>query len=87
MPRYVLDASVAAKWYFEEEHSAQAAKLLADERFELVAPDFIYVEVAAVAWKRATRNEIDRDKAESIVRELSAVPLETTSRRSWFRPR
>ncbi len=77
MPQYVLDASVSAKWYFEEDHSAQAAHLLADPRFDLAAPDFIYVEVAAVAWKRAIRNEIDRDKAESIVRELSAVPLET----------
>lgn len=24
MPRYVVDASVAAKWYFDEEHSALA---------------------------------------------------------------
>ena len=36
MPQYVVDASVAAKWYFEEEHSAEAARLLAEDEFDLV---------------------------------------------------
>lgn len=49
MPRYVVDASVAAKWYFEEEHSIEAARLLTDDDVQLLAPDFIRLEVAAVA--------------------------------------
>ena len=36
MPRYVVDASIAAKGYFDEEHSAQAARLPADDRSDLV---------------------------------------------------
>jgi predicted nucleic acid-binding protein len=75
MPRYVVDASVAAKWYFDEEHSAPAARLLADDRFDLLAPDFVCIEVAAVAWKRVIRAEIEAEKAESVVRELLSVPL------------
>jgi len=76
MPRYVVAASVAAKWYFEEEHSTRAALLLAEERFDLVAPDFIRIEVAAVAWKRVIRGEIESAKADSIVSELVGVPMD-----------
>jgi len=75
MPQYVVDASVAAKWYFEEEHSAEAARLLAEEDFELLAPDFIRLEVAAVAWKRVIRNEITPEKAEEIMGEIGKVPI------------
>jgi len=76
MPRYVVDASVAAKWYFEEEHSTEAARLLAQDDVELLAPDFIRIEVAAVAWKRVIRNEITAEKAEEIVDELGRVPID-----------
>jgi len=76
MPRYVVDASVAAKWYFEEEHSAEAARLLAADTFDLLAPDFIRLEVAAAAWKRVIRAEIEPEKAEEILRELGNVPIE-----------
>jgi predicted nucleic acid-binding protein len=76
MPRHVVDASVAAKWYFEEEHSAEAARLLAENAFDLLAPDFIRVDVAAVAWKRVIRGEIEPEKAEEILRELGGVPIE-----------
>jgi predicted nucleic acid-binding protein len=76
MPRYVVDASVATKWYFEEEHSAEAARLLPEPAFELLAPDFIRVEVAAAAWKRVIRAEIEPDKAEEILRELTAAPID-----------
>jgi len=76
MPQYVVDASVAAKWYFEEEHSAEAARLLAEDDFELLAPDFIRLEVAAVAWKRVIRNEITPEKAEEIVGEVAKVPID-----------
>lgn len=76
MPRYVVDASVAAKWYFDEEHSKHAARVLADDRFDLAAPDFIGLEVAAVAWKRVIRKEIAAETAERIVHELRTVPLD-----------
>jgi predicted nucleic acid-binding protein len=79
MPPYVVDASVAVKWYFDEAHSAQAARVLADDRCDLVAPDFIRIEVAAVAWKRVVRKEIEAQKAESIVSEFLNVPLHLES--------
>jgi predicted nucleic acid-binding protein len=35
----VIDASVAAKWFFQEEHSMVALNLL-DNHFEINVPDF-----------------------------------------------
>ncbi len=59
MLTYVIDASVASKWYFQEELSDKAELLLQDDAYVRLAPDFIYVEVAAVAWKHVRRSEID----------------------------
>jgi predicted nucleic acid-binding protein len=36
----VVDASAAAKWYFEEEYSEDAARLLSDQH-SLLAPDLL----------------------------------------------
>lgn len=75
MPRYVVDANVAAKWYFEEEYTDRAELLLASES-ELLAPDFLHLELAAITWKRVRRSEIDAATASQILSELREVPLE-----------
>ncbi len=49
MRRYTVDASVAAKWFFEEPHTPNAAALL-DARFVLHAPDLVLLEVDNVVW-------------------------------------
>ena len=79
MPRYVVDASAAAKWYFTEDHSENAQRLLDDDSIELLAPDFIYIEVAAVAWKRRCKEEIEEERAMEIVTELADVPFSIDS--------
>jgi predicted nucleic acid-binding protein len=56
----VVDASVAAKWYFPEEGRASATSLLSDRidgRVELLAPDLIESEFANLLWKKARRGE------------------------------
>lgn len=75
MPRYVVDASTAVKWYFVEDFSVNAEHLLADPAVELLAPDFVFIEVAAVAWKRQRKGEIDEARAIQIVSEFANVPL------------
>ncbi len=57
MTQYVIDASVAAKWFIPEDHSVAARKLLAPEHGRL-APDLIFIEFAHVLVKRRRRNEI-----------------------------
>ena len=73
--RYVVDASVAAKWYFREEHSDRADALLEQES-ELLAPGLLAVEIATLVWKRARRGEISEVVADRIVAALRQVPLE-----------
>lgn len=53
----VVDASVAAKWFFDEVH-ADVARLWLARMPALIAPEFLRVELAAIAWKKAQRGEI-----------------------------
>src|SRR5215470_7349622 len=75
LKRYVVDASVAARWYFPEPLAEQADILLM-QRTEILAPDILPVELAALVWKRTRRGEIDESMADRIVAELRRVPLE-----------
>jgi predicted nucleic acid-binding protein len=73
--RYIVDASVAARWYFPEP-LAESADTLLEQRSEILAPDILPVELAHLVWKRARRGEVDEAMAHRIVSELRRVPLE-----------
>jgi predicted nucleic acid-binding protein len=66
---WIVDASVAAKWMFEEEFTANARTLIESGR-PLVAPDIIFAEVGNVAWKRVLRGEIAGQHARAAVNAL-----------------
>lgn len=58
IPRFVLDASVIAKWLLPEEDSARAVRLrelAARGDYRLVAPDLWRVELANALWARTHR--------------------------------
>ncbi len=67
---YVVDASVAIKWFVEEELSDHAFRLL-DNTSLLEAPDLIVTEVANATWKKATRGEFSTGQAGIIVTAIS----------------
>jgi predicted nucleic acid-binding protein len=73
--RYVVDASVAARWYFPEPLAERADALL-EQRSEILAPDILLVEIAQLAWKRVRSGEIGEPTADRIVAELRKVPFE-----------
>ncbi len=59
---FVVDASVAVKWFVQEDHHEQARDLLrADDA--LLAPDLIVLEITNVVWKKTMRGEIDQPQA------------------------
>jgi predicted nucleic acid-binding protein len=65
----VVDASVAAKVFFEEPGSEQArAAVMRAER--LIAPDWILLEVASIAVKKVRRREISKDQAAAVMADL-----------------
>lgn len=76
MRRYVVDASVAALWYFPEEHTETAEALLEVAKIELLAPDILHLEMAGLARERVRRGEIDPGTAEKVLEALRKAPVE-----------
>jgi predicted nucleic acid-binding protein len=66
--RTVVDASVAAKWYFPEQGSEAADALLLGVRAgsQLLAPDLLEAEFANLLWKKVRRGECDEEIAREI---------------------
>jgi predicted nucleic acid-binding protein len=73
----VLDASVAAKLYFQEPLSAQAAAAVraADS---IVAPELLLIELASLASKRVRRGHIPIGQARSAVYSVGGLLDEVT---------
>jgi len=59
---FVIDASVALKWFVAEALSDVAEELLLSPA-DLHAPDLLVVEVTNAAWKKVLRGEIGRSQA------------------------
>lgn len=74
MSLHVLDASVVIKWFVPEEFSAEARRWRAIEGASHV-PDFFFVEMTNIVWKKVMRNELTRDDADAIVATLPRLPL------------
>ena len=74
----VVDASVAIKWFVEEDLADEAAALL-HRSFSLHAPDLIVPEVMNAAWKKFVRGAIGRAQAEAIALSLPRSPLHLTA--------
>ncbi|MCW5679300.1 MAG: type II toxin-antitoxin system VapC family toxin [Rhodospirillales bacterium] len=62
---FVVDASVAIKWFVSEEFRPEARRLLVFT-MNFVAPDLIVTETANIAWKKVIRREIDLQQAKFI---------------------
>lgn len=67
---WVVDASVAAKWFVREDGHETALRLL-DVPDDLAAPDLIVAEVGNLAWKKHRLGEVTRDQASAMA---AAVP-------------
>ena len=80
MSRYVVDASVAVKWYLPEIHDAAAQRLLTGKE-ELLVPDLIFPAVGSILWKRVRFGQILETEAEAVLQSLGALPLTVSP--SW----
>ena len=87
MSLYVVDSSVVIKWFTQEVNSAEAVRLQTCGT-PLHAPDFLDVELAAIAWKKMRRDGMPRADADFIVSQLPTVavtrhqPVPSTTKRS-----
>jgi predicted nucleic acid-binding protein len=76
MTVYVIDSSVAIKWYVPEVHQAEAFRLRASGA-ALHAPDFVNVEMAAILWKKLRRGELTRPDADDILKDFTSLATVT----------
>ena len=72
---YIADASVAAKWFFEEVHSDKAIQLL-DRGNEIFAPDLLLIEFDSILCKRIRREEISEDEGEIVRDAIRSIPIQ-----------
>jgi len=68
----VVDASVAVKWFVPEARST-AARALLDREEDLLAPDWLLIEVASVLWKQGRRGLIDPPQSRKILETLKEI--------------
>ena len=71
--KWVIDASVAAKWLAPEPDSPLAEALL---DAELIVPDLLFAEVGNILWKKQLRAEMDAATTRVGARWLLQVPLQ-----------
>ena len=74
MTVYVVDTSVAVKWYFPELGTELAVKVL-DPAHELHAPDLLRLEFDSVLVKRLRKREIRSGAADIIRAAVRELPL------------
>ena len=68
----VIDASVALKWFVNEEGSAEAASLLT-RGDSLIAPDLIMPEVCNATWKMVRRDMMHPTQQIAAVTRLPSI--------------
>jgi predicted nucleic acid-binding protein len=69
---FVVDASVACKWYLDEGQS-DMARALADSDNLFIAPDFILAEAGNVLWRRLRAGAIEAQQATEAARHLPGM--------------
>ena len=70
--KWVIDASVVAKWFAPESDSAKAEELQDDE---LHAPDLLFAETANILWEKQVRREMNPLSSACTIRAIRADVL------------
>ena len=71
----MVDASVAAKWFFDEVHSADALRFLTPAN-QLHAPDFVLLELDSLVCKRIRRSEITELEGTDLRKAFRALAIQ-----------
>lgn len=74
MGLFVVDASVAVKWFFQEDHTESARRLLGKDN-QLHAPDFLLLELDNVLCKKIRLEELIGKDAQEIRLAIRAFPI------------
>ncbi|HLD50558.1 MAG TPA: type II toxin-antitoxin system VapC family toxin [bacterium] len=78
MNTYIVDASVAVKWFIKEENQESAIRLAdrcEQNKIKLMVPDFFFVEIANVLWNKTVRNLLKVSEAMEMTDKLMKLAL------------
>jgi predicted nucleic acid-binding protein len=76
LSRFVLDASVALSWFFEDEESAYADSVFdALESFEAVVPGIWPLEIANALAMAERRGRVSTAQSDEFLKSLAALPI------------
>jgi predicted nucleic acid-binding protein len=81
---YVLDASVAAKWFLPAQHETLAEEALAllgeyaEGHVQLSVPDLFWPEFGNILWKAVRLGRITKDSARKAIISLRAQKIATS---------
>ena len=84
MQTYIVDASVAIKWYFDEEGREIALRLIDDfmgKNSKLIVPEIFYPEFANTCRKKVKQNLATSAEVLDIFNNLMKLSLERYSDR------
>ena len=85
MPAYVIDASVAAKWFLPREKESLVEEALvilrgyAEGRVALLVPDLFWTEFGNLLWKSVKLGRMPRRLAEEALSRLMETALPTSA--------
>ncbi len=81
----VVDASVAVKWYVDEDHTAEAEQLI-DGHFDLQAPELMLAEFGNILWKKFRNNEVDEKTVDKAITMLGQQKMTLHSHSGILKP-
>lgn len=85
MNLFVVDASVAAKWFLpalEEPLSQEALELFrrySDGRVRFIVPDLFWAEFANILWKAVRQGRLQKKDGQAAIAEMTRLALTTVS--------
>ena len=82
--KYVVDASVAVKWYVPEVFEQEATRLLKG-RHDLHVPELILPEFSNIIWKKVRRGELSTAESSRIINAFTQKRWTTHSHRQTLR--
>lgn len=82
MKQYVIDASVAAKWFVEEDYEREAGQLFEQfkkGKIKVIVPELFYMEMANIFNKRRRRKLMHYTDISRILDDLMDFPFKRYS--------
>ena len=78
MKTYIVDASVAIKWFVEEELRDRAVSFfdgVKKGKIKAVVPTLFFTEMSNICWKKSLKKDLTYHQASEILKDIRQMPL------------